>query len=448
MKLTTVTRLTLINMSVLVVCFAVLLLALTRLTSYFMSMHIEESMRSELALLQSEFVYDGDIGLASLVQKRIDSHSSGHQRYYWFESPKTSLRVSNLSEWPAQIIDDKTYYIPSQKGDEPSRIVTAAAYLSEGRRLLVGYDESELHGVQERLAYAAWLTLLMVVVASYLASRFMASNLFRPVAKMRESAVRIMNGDIHHRIAHTDNGDELNQLAVALNDMLNRIEGLIDSIQGASDNIAHDLRSPLTRLRARFESMRLQPAANYPEWIDEQLAELDRVLGIFNVLLRIARMDKALLRDDFSEIDIRRLCQDAVDYVEPLSDIKSMTLVVDIPAPVSLFCHKDLLFQLMINLLDNAIKYSPEHATIKVSCYQDGTAVHLSVQDNGLGMPEHDLQHAMDRFYRGDRSRHSEGVGLGLSLVKEVVALHGGTIQLYNATPGLMVDIVLPLAAA
>lgn len=453
----TATRITLSNASVILVCFLVLASGVMVLSQYFMRQHIQESVRAELNILASEYQFDGIAGVRALIQARLREHSHLDKRSYYLEDAGGNFLAGNLPAWPrvARVPDE---FLSLSGNDDQDRYTLIAQWriLPEGHRIFVGFDERELAYVQRKILQSATWSLILVLLLSWLAGRYTTRLALRPIEQIRHSALKIMAGDMRHRIALSDSGDEFDALARTLNDMLDRISQLIASVRGATDNIAHDLRSPLTRHRARLESRLHAPPAEgeWAPWIEDNLRDIDQVLTTFQALLKIASIDSGLLRQAFQPVDVVPLIRDAVDFMEPLADARDQSVQLSLPDHAPLLGHRDLLFQLLINLLDNAIKFTPVGGAIAIAVSPQTPGWQLTITDSGPGIPEAEHGRVFDRLYRLDATRQTPGLGLGLSLVQAVTTLHQGTVQL-SAAPadwvsafpsheGLSISIVLP----
>ncbi|MBC7208642.1 MAG: HAMP domain-containing histidine kinase, partial [Methyloversatilis sp.] len=333
-----------------------------------------------------------------------------------------------------------------------TEIVARWTRLPDGSRLLVGFDEYEVEQVRSDIRRAALVSFGLMLLASLGGGYLITRAALRPVETIRRAAQQIMDGDLQHRVPlrSGDGADEFDRLAQTLNGMLDRIARLIATVRGATDNIAHDLRSPLTRHRARIEAALSHPptADELPDWLERNLADVDQVLSTFQSLLRIARVDAGLLRGEFTELDLGRLVRDAAELMEPLAEERGLRLLVSAPEGAACTGHRDLLFQTVLNLIDNAIKYSPYGGTVELSLTRDGDDWRLYVRDEGPGIPAAERERVFERLYRLESARDTPGLGLGLSLVQSVVALHRGTIALDDARPGLAVTLRLPARPA
>ncbi|WP_022955388.1 ATP-binding protein [Perlucidibaca piscinae] len=452
MRLTTSQRLTLSNAAVIMACYVLLTVFVMWLSQHFMLRHIEESVSSELSLLAGEHHVENDWGLTLLVRQRLASPSAGHERYYRVENARGEVLASNLGQWlPGVVPNGELARLDSLSRPGRSHLVAAAQQFDNGTRLLVALDESELRKTQHELREGALWGLLVVLLLSLPAGYLITRRALQPIQTLREAAETIMAGNWSHRLPDAGDHDEFAQLAGTLNAMLDRIDNLIAGIQGATDNIAHDLRSPLTRLRARLAGAQGTPpaAAEWSTWVGEHLGDLDQVLATFQSLLRIARVDSGVLRQEFVSVDASELCRDAVEFMEPLAEEAGQLLTVSLPDSILVTGHRDLLFQLLINLLDNAIKYSPPHTPIHVDLFETAEYWQISVSDQGPGIPEPERERVLERLYRLDATRNTPGLGLGLSLVAAVTRLHRGELTLSAGTSGrgLKVGVRCPRSA-
>lgn len=442
------TRVTLANAGVIVLCFLILAGIVIGYARYFMREHIRESVDAELHIMASEFSLDGRLGLSKLIYFRLQGLDPRHQRVYRLEDATGQRLIGNLAQWPATGATQGYLRLPSAAHPGETHVIARWTRLPDGSRLLVGYDEYELHHLERQIDQIALISLLLVIIMALLASRLITRNALRPIAGMRRSAEQIMKGDLDHRLQVQGSNDEFDALSNTLNDMLDRIAQLIRSIKDTTDNIAHDLRSPLTRHRARLEAAQehMPMAAAWPEWVDSHLRDIDQVLSTFQALLKLASIDSGELRSAFMPTDLRQLCLDAAEFMEALTDSRHQTLMLALPEdPVMIAGHRNLLFQLLINLLDNASKYGPEQTEIRLTLTAHRGIWSLTLSDAGPGIPDTERDNVFERLYRLDQTRQTPGLGLGLSLVKGIVQLHNGRVCLKDAHPGLRVEIEAPV---
>jgi signal transduction histidine kinase len=266
-----------------------------------------------------------------------------------------------------------------------------------------------------------------------------------------ETSRRIVAGDLSGRLEVAGTGDEFDRLADSLNAMLERIEFLLHSLKDVSDNIAHDLKTPLTRLRNRVETALAGPTdvEAYRKALEATIEESDQLIRTFNALLMIARTEAGSPDGAMKEVDICSIVRDVTELYEPVAEEQGAELSVSVAGPVTLKASRELLGQALANLIDNALKYAlpgdDRRLMIKVSAFSDAGQLVLKVADNGIGVPAADRERVLQRFVRLEESRSQPGSGLGLSLVAAVARLHHGTIELGDNRPGLVVVMRLPI---
>lgn len=278
----------------------------------------------------------------------------------------------------------------------------------------------------------------IVVLVSFIISRFVVSR----INTIAATAHDIMDtGDLSRRISIETKWDDLSNLAQLLNRFLARNELLMEGIREVSNNIAHDLRTPLTHLRTQIEELKSKPTTEAD--IDALLAEADHILAIFHSLLRIANIERGKRHQAFGEIELAALLRDVAELYEPVAEEKSIHLSLDFSGNQRIAGDRHLLFQLFANLLDNAIKFSPHGGQVRVAVIPAKEMIFISIDDQGAGIADVEKEYVFRRFYRGDASRSTQGNGLGLSLVKAIIDLHQGFITLEDGNPGLCVKVGL-----
>jgi signal transduction histidine kinase len=329
--------------------------------------------------------------------------------------------------------------------------------LPGGFRLLVGRDLEERERLFDIIATAGRWSVAIVIILGVAGGVFVSKRVLNRVDAMTLTAQTIMAGDLSGRLPIAGSGDELDRLASNLNAMLERIEALMRGLKEVSDNVAHDLRTPLTRLRNRAEEA-LRTAKDEPGYrgaLEATIEESDGLISTFNALLMIARAESGEARENMTEFDAAEVAQDVSELYEPLADTKGLALRVEAtPAPVK--GNRELVSQALANLVDNAIKYAEPQghaangtpAEILVTAGSEGDRIKLAVRDGGPGIPESDRAHAIERFVRLEQSRTKPGSGLGLSLAAAVARLHGGELKLEDNAPGLKAVLDLPRFAA
>ncbi len=323
--------------------------------------------------------------------------------------------------------------------------------LPGGFRMLVGRDLDDREKVHNIVISAGRWSVALVVILGLGGGFFVTRRVLRRVDAMTETTRTIVEGDLSGRLFVAGTGDELDRLAENLNAMLERIEALMRGLQEVSDNIAHDLKTPLTRMRNRAEEAlrAAESEGDYRAALERTIEESDALMRTFNALLMIARAESGHAREDMADFDAAEVARGIVELYEPLAEEKGLDLKVEAPGPITVRGNRELVSQALSNLVDNAIKYAARDGTeggIVVAAETEGSRVLLTVSDNGPGIPEADRPRVVQRFVRLERSRSQPGSGLGLSLAAAVARLHGGELRLADNHPGLKAVIALPRA--
>ena len=336
----------------------------------------------------------------------------------------------------------------NERAPEPDQTLRVLAYvqtLKSGEVLLTGQrlqGQDELLNVMQQ---AALLTLLIAVIVGALVGWLISRWVGHRLRNLDATAAQIGGGEMGLRVPLDHSGDAFDQVAQRFNAMLDRIEELLSGVRHATDHIAHDLRTPLTRLRNRLEDLRQHQAdPGVQHKLDRALAETDQLLQSFGALLRLARIEARPLEDDAPLQPLQALAEDAVEMYAPIAAERGIRITTALQA-MAVRGDRDQLFQLLVNLLDNALKYAPTGSEVALSLEAQPDGVCLQLADAGPGIPEHERVRVFDRFQRLEAHRGSPGVGLGLSLVRAIVAHHGGRIELHDNAPGLRVRVILPL---
>lgn len=311
--------------------------------------------------------------------------------------------------------------------------------LSDGSFLLVAQDANRLadmqHAIVRAFAWAGGLTVLLAIVGGV----WLGSTFLRRIDTITRTSRAIMEGDLSARIPMRGTHDEFDQLVTSLNDMLARIQQLMDGLRQVSSDIAHDLRTPLGRLRQHLENARdrAKTAADFDAATEAAIVEADGLLDTFSALLRIAQVEAGAQRRGFTALDLSALAQSIGEAYQPSAEDSQHKLLLDVEDGVSLTGDRQLLAQLISNLVENALHHTPAGTTVTLGLRKRGASFDIEVADDGPGIPEADRDKVFDRFYRLDRSRSTAGSGLGLALVKAIAGLHGLSVRLEDRGPGL-----------
>jgi len=454
---TTAFQLTLVYLLIFIV-FAFSLLGYFALnTRRLITEQITTTVDTEIAGLREQYTQGGIRRLVIVVDLR--SRRPGSSLYLVTTATGEGL-AGNVGSLEPGVLDHpgwlETNYrrLEAPEGND-HRALVQVVQLPGGFRLLVGRDLEERERLFGIIANAGQWSLALVIVLGLAGGFFVSRRVLNRVEAMTDKAQIIMAGDLAGRLPVAGTGDELDRLAEHLNAMLERIEALMRGLKEVSDNIAHDLKTPLTRLRNRCEQALRGSAgvADYRAALEATIAESDELIRTFNALLMIARAESGQARDNMTEFDAAEIARDVGELYEPLADEKGITLTVDAPGAAPVRGNRELVSQALANLIDNAIKYAGPNgqlngapAEIVIKAGNDGERIALSVADRGPGIAEADRGRVVERFVRLEQSRSAPGSGLGLSLAAAVARLHGGELKLEDNHPGLRSTIALPRA--
>jgi signal transduction histidine kinase len=410
-----------------------------------------EILQADAQRLTDVYRRDGGEGLRSFIDARVGMQIAGERILLLTDSSMHRL-AGNLQEWPAAAPTTPGNYniqltVP-ERGTQEALIHVA---LLGNYNLLVGRDNLFFKPLQTRFWYGLAAAVAVLCMSGVLVGVITRRALMSRVHSIRHTVSAIMKGDLKHRLPTPVSDDELNTLSITINGMLDQIELLIHGVRNVSNSIAHDLRTPLAELRSRLEELTLirPPTEEAFAEIDGAVADVDRVIRIFDALLRLAEIDAGLRRSGFVSLDISDLAASAVEFYEPAAELKGIDLKLRTAGPLMVSGDPVLLAQGLSNLIDNALKYAPPHGSIEVGVEKtEAGTVEIFVADNGPGIEESEKSKVMQRFYRGDASRGTPGVGLGLSLVQAVAKLHGAQVDLRDNAPGLRAVITMQIDTA
>jgi signal transduction histidine kinase len=452
---TTAFKLTLVYLAVFAVFAAVLLGYFALTTRRLITDQITQTVDAEITGLAEQYNVGGIRRLVVIVEARARRPGSS---LYLVTTFNGDALAGNVGSLPPGLLNttgwQETSYRRIDETDNAEHEALVRVFqLPGGFRLLVGRDLEERERLHDIVLAGARWSIAIVVVLGVAGGFFVSRRVLRRIDAMTETTRTIMEGDLAGRLPVAGTGDELDRLAVNLNAMLERIEALMRGLKEVSDNIAHDLKTPLTRLRNRCEEA-LRAAHNedqYRRALEDTIDESEGLITTFNALLMIARAESGQARDNMSEFDAAEVAHGVGELYEPLADEKGLTLSIDAPATVPVRGNRELVSQALANLVDNAIKYAAPAAesdakakTIVVTARDEGELVLLSVADHGPGIPEAARMQVVKRFVRLEQSRSVPGFGLGLSLASAVATLHGGALRLDDNEPGLVATIALP----
>ena len=410
----------------------------------------DDDIEAEIRSLQTVYARRGYPGLLTVLSERIEQQRPGDSTLYLLTDNRFQPLVGNINRWPSIAynkegwLDFKLEHILDKSGKGFS--ARARTFEVEDRfNLLVGEGMKDLATLKALVGRALVWGLLLTLALGIIGGVMMRQTLRSRLGAINQTSRKIMMGDLRKRIATRGTGDEFDELATNLNSMLDQIERGMEGVRRVSDNIAHDLKTPLARLKNRVEELKIRVAGDPEEEaaVEQIIHEADGLLATFNALLRIARIEYSEQRKGFRPVDVNSILYDLQELYEPLIEEKGQTLLVEISKPMVLSADRDMLFQAFANLLDNAIKYTPKHGSISIRAIKEAQKWHIEIADNGPGIPESEYGKVTQRFYRLDQSRTTPGSGLGLALVYAVLKLHQLGLTFANNNPGLLVRVTV-----
>jgi hypothetical protein len=455
---TTAFKLTLFYLAIFILFAASLLGYFALNTRRLITEQITATVNGEITGLSEQYAQGGIRRLVIVVDLRSRRPGSS---LYLVTTPTGEGLAGNVGSLEPGVLDHPGWLETSYRRlDAPEgndhRALVQVVQLPGGFHLLVGRDLEERERLFGIIANAGQWSLALVIVLGLVGGFFVSRRVLSRIDAMTGTAQTIMAGDLSGRLPVAGTGDELDRLAENVNAMLERIEALMRGLKEVSDNIAHDLKTPLTRLRNRCEQALRHASgdADYRAALEATIAESDDLIRTFDALLLIARAESGQARDNMTEFDAAEIARDVGELYEPLADEKGLALTVEAPVAAPVRGNRELVSQALANLVDNAIKYAgPDSskanglpAEIVVKAGNDGDRITLSVADRGPGIADADRSRVVERFVRLEQSRSEPGSGLGLSLASAVARLHGGELKLEDNHPGLRSTIALPRA--
>jgi signal transduction histidine kinase len=406
-----------------------------------------EILQADAQRLSDVYHHDGADGLKSFIDARIRMQIAG-DRILLLTDAALHPMAGNLEVWPPLLpVKPGDYRIQVDMGERG--IQTSLVHVASlGQyKLLVGRDNRLFAPLEKRFWYGLAAAVAVLSIAAILIGLITRRALMSRIHSIRQTVSAIIHGDLKHRLPTHLNDDELNTLSRTINGMLDQIELLVHGVRNVSNSIAHDLRTPLAELRSRLEELALMRPSSEETFaeIDGAVTDVDRVIRIFDALLRLAEIDAGMRRSGFVSIDVADLAANAVEFYAPAAELKNIALTFHSEETLPISGDPVLLAQALSNLLDNSLKFAPNDGVIDIRVRRRGDGgVEIVVSDNGPGINDTEKAKVVERFYRGDASRGTPGVGLGLSLVQAVAKLHGSALELSDGNPGLRVVLALP----
>ncbi|MGY3621100.1 signal transduction histidine kinase [Bradyrhizobium sp. USDA 10063] len=411
-------------------------------TASFVRGRSDQAIRDEYSDLRGAYERSGREGLIELIRNRIADSSSADDVYLLVDSASAVL-AGNLDKWPsaATAAREWTEFRAPHRPDAASQSLFRAmsSTLPTGDRLLVGTDISDLDSFAAKIKAAVIAIIFLMFVVAVVASILVTQRTVGRIESINAISRAIMQSGLDKRIPLRGSHDEWDRVAENLNLMLDRIEALMGDVKQVSDNVAHDLRTPLTRMRGRLEKAYHgeRIGGNDQALIGDTIADLDAVLGMFASITRIAHIETQARKGAFRTVNLVEIASEVVELYDAAAERDGTDLSITGEREVLVTGDRDLLFDAIANLVDNAIKHGRAGGRIVVACENVDDGAAIAITDDGPGIPPSERDHVFKRFYRLEQSRYTPGNGLGLSLVAAVAHLHGARIELRDHSPGL-----------
>jgi len=415
----------------------------------------------EIERIDSELAHDARLmaeqdpgGLLESVRVRVayDIHRVTSAAVFAADGSKIAGNLDRLPERVA--VDGGAHHADmamSANGQAAVEILSIVCRrLADGRVLVVGRSIDSLANLRRVVMHALELGVIPAVLLALVAGALLGHRAQARIKAVQRAAERIMLGNLRERLPVTGKGHDFDRIASGVNFMLDEIERLLDHAKSTGDNIAHDLRTPLTRVRSRLERARLtaKTQADLQDSVDRAIGGLDQALRVVTAVLRIGQIERGHRRGNFASVDLYSLVEEIADLFEPIAEEKGIRLSVEAGGSAIVHGDRDLLSEAIANLVDNAVKFTPAGGTVVVGLVSTGDQPLIRVVDSGPGIPPEEREAVMHRFYRSDKSRHIDGCGLGLSLVEAIVTLHGFKVAIGDAEQGGCVFEILCTAEA
>jgi signal transduction histidine kinase len=360
--------------------------------------------------------------------------------------PKGALVFGNVRAMPAIPVDGKAHVLQEEPAPDSSGAREPAIFVARGLAtggvLLLGRSLLEAYSLQRTLLRALAVALLPTVLAILAIGAFFARRASQRFERIHDAIVRIMNGELESRLPVANEDRDIDKVARAVNLMLDEIARLLDQLRSAGDNIAHDLRTPLAVARAKIQRALDSEAGidQLREAMEAALGQIEKVSIAVSAILRISAVENGARKTQFKDFDLAAVCAQVFDFYEPLAESKGVTMAID-AKPVRLRGDEDLMREALSNLVDNAIKFTPERGLVLIEARMDDGRPFMRVSDTGPGVPTQERSRIFDRFYRGERSGKSPGHGLGLSIAETIANLHGFKLTVEDNNPGARFEL-------
>ncbi|MCM2477613.1 HAMP domain-containing protein [Rhizobium sp. CG5] len=441
----TAVRLSALYIILFALCAAFLVFYVTALSERLLNQQTRDSLQQEVSEVQASYERGGMNLLLRTLDRRARQPGAN---LYVIASPTGEILAGNVASVEPGVFDEEgwtdfpfRYERYSDSGAVRQHLAIAHVFLLDNSlRVLIGRDLGEPAKFRLLVRKALMVALAIMGAGAVIIWFAIGRNALKRIDRVSAASKKIMAGDLSQRLPVSGSGDEFDRLSLSLNEMLGRIEKLNEGLRQVSDNIAHDLKTPLTRLRNKAaDALEEDDVATRRAALEGIIVESDQLIRTFNALLMISRVEAGSIAAELSDVDVSAIAADSAELYEPAADEAGQALATSVETGIIVRGNRELIGQAISNLLDNAIKYAggvegrPE---IRLTVARHGGEVRLTVADNGPGIPADRREDAVKRFVRLDESRSKPGTGLGLSLVEAIMALHGGRLDLADTVPG------------
>jgi signal transduction histidine kinase len=405
-------------------------------------------LNADLQLLRETYEELGQEGLTGKNKRNANDPRAGQGLFLLADANYRPV-AGSLAEWPPSLVREPQgtgeFKLVSD-GAETHIFRTKWTALAGGVRLLAATEITDLRQFQRHMAYAFLFAALFIVIVSAASGVIVTRRTVGRIESINAASRAIMESNLQKRIPVHGASDEWDQLAANLNSMLDRIEFLMGEVKQVGDSIAHDLRTPLTRMRARLERASLRPrnAVDDQALLASTIVDLDDVLRMFRALTRISQIEASTQANTLRTLDLSLVAREVAELFDAAAEERGSRLEIDRTEPIEILGDRDLLFDAISNLVDNAIKHGRERGLVRISADASEHRAVLAISDDGPGVPADECELIFKRFYRSEKSRCTPGNGLGLSIVAAVARVHGANVKLSSNRPGLTVELEFP----
>ena len=421
--------------------FAAGVVALSGLIYFSAAVYVTQQM-DQIVIGQARALHNVPPAALPERMRQVETQDVRNVNFYGLFSSDQSWIAGNVRRLPHEVPPDGIPRALRERGFQPGARAMAER-LSSGEILFVGYDAKVLTGLRDIILQSLIWSGALIIVSGLGLGAALSLGPLRRIQAVQQASLPIQDGELSARLPISGRGDEIDMLAGIANGMMDEVERLLWAVKSVGDNVAHDLRTPLNRLRAQLYRVRQEIEAPdaHLAMLDKALAETDLLLARFKALQRISEIDRRERRAGFAAVRLQTLVEEIGELYEPLAEEHGLTLVTQADAPCVIQADRELLFEAFSNLVGNAVKFTPAGGQVRLVLTKRAEGPRLEIMDSGPGVPEDEREAVLERFYRGRSQHAAPGSGLGLSIVAAVARLHDFRLALGDAMPGLRVTL-------